>query len=117
MWFPSWFWLALTGTHLVFALKCSVTYINKANYEFLFFKENGINNWLAESQPRAKQNTGVYCFMRISSYDPWPLSGGRDHCDPHFPEEETEAQKSEVILLMCSRDSQIPTSTSGLSTL
>lgn len=67
MWFPSWFWLALTGTHLVFALKCSVTYINKANYEFLFFKENGINNWLAESQPRAKQNTGVYCFMRISS--------------------------------------------------
>lgn len=43
--------LALTGTQLVSVLKCSVTYINKANYEFFFFKEKGINNWLAELDP------------------------------------------------------------------
>lgn len=31
-----------------------------------------------------------------------PLPGGRDLCDPHFPEGETEAQSSEVIQLISS---------------
>lgn len=98
MWFPSWFWLSLTGTQL----KCAVTYINQVITNSFSLRKKKLTTDPQSPDPGLCKMQESNVSQGLPNLILGPLPGGRDHCDPHFPEKETEAQRIEVIQLMCS---------------
>lgn len=85
----------------MFVLKCTVTYVNKVIRNSFSLRKKKLTTDPQSPDPGLCKMQGSNVSQGLINLILGPLPGERDHCDSHFPEEETEAQRTEIIQVMC----------------